>query len=109
MRLSLIAEEAAPTGANERNDYKVAWFGERDTEAYLGHDPGRFMPIDSRQRTAPSPIHVENVTMADGAGRELDAHFIRLRWIENNVFNQQGLPKFIANGCFHGTKSPPEW
>ena len=55
MRFAFIAIEAAPAGANERDNDRIAHIGQCDAGTNLDDDPGRFVSIDGRQCAPQAP------------------------------------------------------
>ena len=62
------------------------------------------MPEDCGQSAAPSSIHIENVTMANRTGRNLDFDFVNPGLVNGNFIDNQRLTEPVTNSGLHHFK-----
>src|SRR6266852_8853096 len=93
---------AMAAGADQRDHDMIAALQPGDAGSDGLDDSGRLMAIDSRQVAAPGALHVVDVAVADGAGRELDLDLARAGLGDVDLLDQQGLAELATDGGFHG-------
>jgi hypothetical protein len=85
--LALRAKEATPARADQGHNNVVAGFDQGNVRADLGDQAGGLMPVYGRQHPTPGPLHVVNVTVANGAGSQLYLYLSGLRGVNIYLFN----------------------
>ena len=103
-RRALRASGAEAAIADERRHHMIAGFQPLDARADRLHDARRLVAVDRRQFSAPSPVHVKDVAVADRAGGRLDEDLARARLGELDRLHGQGRAEGAADGGFrfHG-------
>jgi hypothetical protein len=65
----------------------IAWFQRCNPRTSFIDYPGGLVPIHSRDFTTPSTVHENDITVADGAGGNLDLDLASLWCIEIKRFD----------------------
>ena len=73
-----------------------------DTVSNLFDDSRGLVSVHGWQRAAPRALHVMDIAVTNGTGGELDLEFAGPRCIDHDLFDDQRLPKLVADSRLHG-------
>jgi hypothetical protein len=87
MGLALDAEVAASARADQGHHHRVAGFDQGNLGTDLRDHAGGLVPVYGRQHSAPVPIYVVNVAVANGASSQFYFYFPGLRRVNIYLLN----------------------
>jgi hypothetical protein len=101
VRVSTKAIETLSAGSQQPGNNSITRFDECHAVSDFFNDSRGLMAEDNGQIRLLASVDEINIRVANTARRHTNQHFALPGWIKSKFLDDQGLPGFVQNGCFH--------